>query len=471
MFSGSVVGYLRIGLSIPVYLLLTPMILNALGEERFGLWSFNTAIVGVLNLTDFGLKNSLVYHVARHREDRQAIISHFSVAALSYFIFIVLVSIPVLICNKSIVESLLQVPAYLFEEAQFLLAVTVLAFGIRIMAVPYQAVLEGFQELSRSQSVFLLWLFANTILICFALLIRPDIYGLGVANLISNVVAFIGVYVLSTRHLEFLRFDPTWLKAETLASMLRYGAGVQLATIAIALREPIYKAILARNYDLSTVAAFEVAFRLCTQMASVVTTPFLGVLGVSALLSQRHNDLAQILRPLFIYGMAVLLPVSLIVYTCSNSLFSIWLGDRGALAAQLFPGFFLGFAMYYMTEVLYKAIEGSGRSWYSGTLQAVVLMIQVSLLLGLTTSKPSIVESLVIGFALFSTMNLLAFNYYYKQIKVINLNLFILMASPTVIFLVAFFFIPDMSRRTGFISYLAVHALVFIGLFNTIKRV
>ena len=84
IFAGSVVGFLRIGLAVPVYLILTPIILNTLGEERFGLWSFSTIIISVLNLADFGLKNSLVYHVAQQREDRGAVIRHFTFTSLMY---------------------------------------------------------------------------------------------------------------------------------------------------------------------------------------------------------------------------------------------------------------------------------------------------------------------------------------------------------------------------------------------------
>ena len=460
IFAGSVVGFLRIGLAVPVYLILTPFILNTLGEERFGLWSFSTILISVLNLADFGLKNSLVYHVAQQREDREAVIHHFTFAALMYLTISSCIALILIVFHKWIILGALHVPAHLFEEAQFLLIVTAIAFCVRMIAIPYQATLEGHQELSLSQSVFLFWLAAYSIAVSVALILRPDIYGLGFATLFSNVVILIGFYGITKQRLPFLRFAPTQLRPGALGSMLKYGAGIQIATAAIALREPIYKIVLVRAYDLSTVAAFEIAFRLCTQLASVITAPLLGVLGVSALLSQRHEDLTRILRPLFIYGVIILPPAILFAYTFSTPLFHFWLGAKGNEAAHLFPGMFLGFSVYYATEVLYKSIEGSGRAWYSATLQILVLALQVSVLIIFTFTPWSVTGSLFIGFAMFSLSNFVMFRHCYGTIRLLQPMQMLWLAFPTGLYVGLFPFLSQDSQIWTFLAYLALHLVV-----------
>jgi O-antigen/teichoic acid export membrane protein len=460
LFAGSVVGFLRIGLAVPVYLILTPIILNTLGEERFGLWSFSTIIMSVLNLADFGLKNSLVYHVAQQREDREAVIRHFTVTALTYLAISSFIALVLVIFHRWIIEKGLQIPSHLFDEAQFLLIVTIVAFSVRMMAIPYQAILEGHQELSLSQSVFLLWMLTYSIAVSVALILRPDIYGLGLASLFSNVVILLGFYGVTKWRLPFLHFAPTRLKTGTLGSMLKYGAGIQIAAAAIALREPLYKVALVRTYDLSTVAAFEIAFRLCTQLVSVITTPLLGVLGVSALLSQRHEDLARILRPLFVYGLIVLIPAVLFAYTFSTPMFNLWLGQKGNEAAHLFPGFFLGFSLYYLTEVLYKSIEGSGRSWYSAILQISVLALQISLLISFTFVPWSVAGSLFIGFAVFSLSNFVMFGRCYGTISLLQPMQMLWLAFPTSLYLGLLPFLSQDSHIWIFLAYLVVHLIV-----------
>ena len=81
-------------------------------------------------------------------------------------------------------------------------------------------------------------------------------------------------------------------------SMAGFGLGIQIASICIAMREPVYKILIARSSDLASVASFDIAYKLCTQLMSVMTTPLLGLFGVTALLAGRHQELADLLRTL-----------------------------------------------------------------------------------------------------------------------------------------------------------------------------
>lgn len=457
LLAGSVVGFLRVGLAVPVYLVLTPIMLNTLGAERFGLWAFSTMIVNALNLVDFGLKNSLVYHVAQLRDNHEAVSQHFMATVKVYLILSSSIAFILLLFHRAIIQDLLHVPSYLFEEAQFLFVVTVIAFSVRLMGIPYQAVLEGLQELSLSQSVFLGWLLIYSAAVLIALVVWPGIYSLGLALLVSNLCIVLGFYGVAKWRLPFLHLVPWRTNTGELGSMLKYGVGIQVAAAAIALREPLYKIVLARSYDLATVAAFEVAYRLCTQLASVMTTPLLGVLGVSALLSRRHDDLMRILRPLLVYGVIVLPPAVMFAFTFSKPLFNLWLGQKGNEAAELFPGLFLGFAIYYSTEVFYKAIEGSGRSWYSATVQVSVLIVQMSLLMCIASLSWSITVSLLFGFGVFSLSNLLMFRRCYGRIDLVDFLRLFWLALPTCLYVGLRPVLPENSHVWAFWAYLVLH--------------
>ena len=460
LLAGSVVGFLRVGLAVPVYLVLTPIMLNALGTERFGLWAFSTMIVNALNLVDLGLKNSLVYHVARLRDDHGAVRQHFTAALKMYLLLSSTIAFVMLLFHKAIIQGLLQVPSHLFEEAQFLFVVTVIALSVRLIAIPYQAVLEGLQELALSQSVFFVWLLIYSATVLIALVAWPGIYGLGLALFVSNLFIVLGFYGVAKWHLPFLYLVPTRMNAGGLGSMLKYGLGIQVAAAAIALREPMCKIVLARTYDLSTVAAFEVAYRLCIQLASVMTAPLLGVLGVSALLSRQHDDLMRILRPLLVYGVIVLPPAVMFAYTFSKPLFNLWLGQKGNEAADLFPGLFLGFAIYYSTEVFYKAIEGSGRSWYSATVQLSVLVVQMSLLICIASLSWSIAVSFLIGFGVFSLSNILMFRRCYGRMDFWDVLPVFWLAFPTCLYASLRPVLSENYYIWAFLAYLALHFIV-----------
>ena len=51
LLQGSLVGLARTALAVPIYLVLTPFLLRALGPNFFGIWSFGAIIMSVLALT------------------------------------------------------------------------------------------------------------------------------------------------------------------------------------------------------------------------------------------------------------------------------------------------------------------------------------------------------------------------------------------------------------------------------------
>jgi O-antigen/teichoic acid export membrane protein len=191
----------------------------------------------VMNITDFGLKDSLVYHVAKHNEKPDEARRCFSVTLWSYVAIALLLVICTAAWGAKAFPVLLNVPASLREAAVFVLWVTIAGLVWRLLALPFQAVVEGYQELFRSQLIFLAWLgvhFATTLI---ALAVDPTVYGLGWAGL--------DMFILG-RSLDGTEAVPHITLAGTDCSTgLRVPWPVSVwgpnPSICIAMREPVYK--------------------------------------------------------------------------------------------------------------------------------------------------------------------------------------------------------------------------------------
>ncbi|MBI3802943.1 MAG: oligosaccharide flippase family protein [Nitrospirae bacterium] len=418
---GSAAGLFRVGLAIPIYILLTPFILKKLGPELFGVWSLNTIIISFLNLTDFGFKNSLVYYVAKEHEKPAEINKHFNAVFWTYFVITLLAFTTVLILRTVIVRDLLRIPEHFHDEAVFVLLMTMGSFGVRFLAAPYQAVIEGHQEIYYSHLISLLWLLVYSIGSVLALLLSPDVYALGAVILAANVVVYIGFYGYVRRRYPFIKVSLKQIEREKLKSILKYGVGIQIATLVIALREPMYKILIARSYGLANVATFEIVYKLCTQLISVVVSPLLGVSATSAMLSDRKQDLEKVLRPFFGYALSILIPSALFFESFSRELINLWLGSNLLNAAEMLSIIFVAFAVYYVTETLYKAIEGSGLSSYSGAIQITTVIVHIGVF-ALLASYPfwSVPISILIGFLVFSLSNFFVFRWRFRDITLIR---------------------------------------------------
>jgi len=458
LFHGSLAGLARVVLAVPVYCILTPLVLRTLGPEQFGIWSFSTIVISLMNLTDFGLKNSLTYLVAKHADRPDEINRYFSTTMWMYLALSSLLLIGTAVWGQEVMCTVLKVPDRYRDEAMFVLWITVGGFVWRLLSLPYQALVEGHQELAKSQMISLAWVLVHFVASLGALAVSPTIYGLGVAGLIGNIFIFLAFYWTARRRFPHLALGHGVIDGVQLRHMFRFGLGIQVASICIALREPLYKVLVARSFDLASVATFDIAFRLCTQLMSVITTPLLGVFGAAALLAARREDLWNVLRPLVGMTLGGLLPATMAVLSFAQPLMYFWLAPEDVEVGAILPVMCVAFAVYYATEALYRTIEGTGQSGYSAVVQTVVLAVQIGTFWLFSSHHLSSASwSILVGYALFSLSNLWMFRAYFPSGHLLTYTQWLSLLGPSCLYGVSLALIPIEARPIAFGMYLILH--------------
>ena len=463
LLKGSLAGLFRVTLAIPLYLVLTPYALSRLGTDLFGIWSFNTVIISLVNLTDFGFKNSLVRHVAANLGDEGEIRRYFSATFWIYLMLTVVLLLVVFWFTDEMVKNVLRIPVELHDKAIFVFHVSAVSFASRFLAAPFQAVIEGHQEHYYSQLVSLIWLVLNSAGSIAALALQPDVYSLGVISIASNLLAFFLFACRIWKRFPFvlkhlMHIDPT-----AVLNLLRFGVGIHLATLMITLREPIYKIMISRFCDLESLASFEVSYRLCTQLVSVVVSPLLGTFAVSALLERRPEELSKVLRLMVGFNCAIFFPAVLLFGTFSHPLISIWLGGNANTTAFMTFVMFTAFAFYYMTEPLYKSLEGTGMSGYSALVQALGMMVSVAVLVKFSNQgNMAIPFSLFAGFVVISFSNYLVFRRRFRSMSLIAPSKLLLLLIPAALYAALSLGVSNQWLPPMFAAYLVLHLVVIV---------
>ena len=460
LLKGSLAGVIRMTLAIPLYLVLTPYALSRLGSAMFGIWSFSTIMISLINLTDFGFKNSLVRFVAMNLDRKEDIHKYFNAAFWMYFVLSIVSILLTWFFSEVIVTQILRVPLKYSNEAAFVIMVSTVSFALRFLATPFQSIVEGFQDHFYSQSVSLVWLIVNSAGSMIALAVKPDIYTLGMVSIVSNVIVVM-LFVDRVRR----RYSVGWpclrsTNMDAVGSLFRFGVGVQIATIVICLREPLYKVLITRTGDLDTLASFDVAYRLCTQLVSLVVSPLLGTFAVSALLCNRREELEKILKVVLGFTIAVFIPSVLFWGSFSPGLIAFWLGHRAdETAFQVFL-IFASFAVYYATEPLYKTIEGSGASNNSALAQVFSISISfVSYLILAPQGSIAISLSLFVGFSAFSLWNYVVFRRRFKGMVLVRPSQLLILLCPALGYSMIGFMIPADWLPVLFCIFVVVHVM------------
>lgn len=67
--AGALLSYLNLGLGSIIPLLYTPIMLEILGQEEYGLYSLSNSVIGYLSLLNFGMGSAIVRYASRYRAE------------------------------------------------------------------------------------------------------------------------------------------------------------------------------------------------------------------------------------------------------------------------------------------------------------------------------------------------------------------------------------------------------------------
>lgn len=461
IFKSSIVGVFRVLLAIPMYLILTPFVLNTIGVDDFAIWSFHTIAVNIILLGDFGFKNSLIYFLAKNinRTDKQ--IKYLSNSIFIFVSISVVLGVVVWLIVPYVVANLIGLSGLKYDKAVFVLYTITVSFLLRFLATPYQSILEGNQKLYYSQYIMTTWLISNFLFTIISLSIYPTIYCLAISNIFPNLIVFMLYRFHSMKDYPNLKCNFKTIEFMYIKEMLRYGSGIHTATIAILLREPLLKLLIVRYSDLAAVTIFEISYRLSTQAISIVNTPLLNSFSVGAVIAGDREKLNEVIPSFCNFNTAFLIPSFVFFFVFSEDLIYLWLGEGHGQTSKVVPLIFLSFCIYFATEPLYKTIEATGKSIYSGVLQLVSLVLMLSLFYifrDLSFYTSSIV--LLIVFGIFSVVNYIYFNYLFETVNTYNIKgvLILLTLSASYVYFWSDFTIEK--NVINFFIYLLAHFIL-----------
>lgn len=413
----SSVGFLRTILAVPVYLALTPFILRSIGQEMFGLWSINTIVTTALLLVDFGFQNSLVHFTALHLGNPRKLSELFNTVLLAVGASTSACFLAIACLRGTIIHGLFGIPVALHSEGVFVLITTAAGFCFRLLSVPYQALIEGHQRTDYTQKVFLTWMLFHAAATVIGLRISPTVYSLSLVSLLGNVLIAL-LFIRDARHrYPFAAIEPGRCRLATLGEILPYVLGMHAATILVLAREPLIKTVVARTFGLSDLASFEIAYRLTVQCMSFAAVPLLTVLPCSSLLSGRARDIRTLVRKYLKWVLLVLALPGIVVYGAPGAALELWLGSGFGDAAALLPWIFTAYAVCFLTEPIFRTLQGVGHSGASALAQGIFIVFLGCGLVFWTDPRDfrSVAYPLLAAGAAFSGTNLLFFRRYLQR--------------------------------------------------------
>lgn len=343
-------------ISALVAFMVTPALLSALGEERFGVWALGFSLLGYAALLDLGISASVsvgvmdAWRLGNSEEGRSLV----RAGRLAYLRIGALLIALVVVFGRLALRGLNVPPALLGQAQWFLLAVAVAWVAQRWTAVT-GTILETEQRFVRTQAVPTFVMGVTPVLALFTVSAGGGLPGAGLALAATATAACLIVWTRSGVRERRTRRAGSSVRVRT-----RLSGDVQAATAADIVNFSTDRVLVAAFINVSAVATYELGLRIAMLVLVLANVPQPILFPVLA----RWRGSGQIVSKAVRMGIYVTAGIGLlgaVTVVLIPSLVELWLGRRDTEVTWIATSLAIAFAVHASTGVYTAAMKAAER--------------------------------------------------------------------------------------------------------------
>jgi O-antigen/teichoic acid export membrane protein len=378
---------LSIGVPFLVALITIPILIDAIGKDRFGLLAICWMFVGYFSLFDFGLGRALTVLVARCLgENRQQQISGLVWTALTLMTLLGIIGFVIIFwLSPWLVGSVLKVPPELQEETLKAFHLLSLSIPLVIITVALRGVIAAYQRFDLLTAIRIpmgIFTFVGPVAVLpFSLSLYPIVAVLVLGRFLAVVAHFLLLFriVPETRR----RYS---LDASQLRPLFGFGGWMTISNMVVPLMVSMDRFVIGAILSVTAVAyyttPFEIVFRLL-----VIPTAVVAVLlpaQSTTLVIEQHDDRkysAELFNKGLSYIFITLFPLLLVISLFAYDGLKLWVGEEFASNGyQVMRWLALGALLYGLSLVPFSLVQSAGHPDWAAKLHLLELPIYLAVL-------------------------------------------------------------------------------------------
>ncbi len=371
-------------------LALTPLLLDRLGIDRFGIWSLTLVLLNTLRMLDGGIAASLARFFSMHAaQDDRVGAGRLLVGALLFLALLGLTLTGAAIPLAPTVAGLLNIPTQLEAEAAAMLRWVPSLAALALMSESAAALLVGngkFRALAGT-----MWTSAAAFAVVTVILVQPDAHleALVVAIAVRFLVLLLGSLLLGATHVAFRR--PLLPSLATAREVVHYSSRMQLSALTGFVNTEMDALVIAAVLPVRYVGIYQIGMQVAAAARSLPLYAFAPLLTRLTTIFRRAGRQATVteferLERRWLVGV---LGYGVVAVAAAAFTVPIWLGDdyvlSGAVAAVLLAGYIVHVGLTGMRTCYVRAVGRPGLETRCSTAWTVVnalLTIPLVLLAG-----------------------------------------------------------------------------------------
>ncbi len=298
---GAVMSYLNMAIGSLIPMVYTPLMLQMLGQDEYGLYKLSSSVTSYLSLISFGIGSAIVrylikFRVQKDKEGEQQIFGLFNVIFWIISAITLLAGVAICLVTPFVYSASLNDTE--LAKMQIMIIILTTTTAISFMSTPYTSVVTSHEKFVFLQIINILTTVINPIVNIVVLLLGFKSIGMVFASLILTIVIRI-VYVVYVRKAINLRPQYSKMPTYLIKEILVFSFWVFVANVVNQLYNTTDTIIIGAIPALATVgvAIYNVGATFSTMMSSFsvglmsVTTPKVNTLVFSNNSNSELTDL------------------------------------------------------------------------------------------------------------------------------------------------------------------------------------
>jgi O-antigen/teichoic acid export membrane protein len=362
-----------------------PIIIDALGADRFGILTLVWVLIGYLSLLDLGLGRALTKLVAEKLgEGSIEEIPSMIWTALSVMVLLSLVvSLLLVVLCGWIVNDVLKIPMELKHEGRTTFLLLSVFVPIVIISVGFRGILEAYQRFDMVNAVRIplgiLSFLAPLAVIPFTIKLPAVIVVLFMVRMLAVAAQFFFCTRIVTGMLSGFAIRP-----KIFSKLLRFGSWMTITNVISPLLVYVDRFFIGALLSVTAVAFYATPSEAVTQLA-LISAALMSVLfpAFSASFNVDRRRSAFLLDHSLKYVFMVMFPLVFIIVGFAFEGMRIWLNEEFAQNSfRVCQMLAVGVFFTCLGQMPYALIQGAGRPDLTGKLHLCQLPVYILILTG-----------------------------------------------------------------------------------------
>lgn len=310
-------------------IILTPFIINKIGQVEYGIYAIVMGVVGTFGLLDLSISTSFIKFISEYynKNDEDRLNKFINSGIVFYLLFSTVLFVLALI-NTNYILSLFNIPPELYEAARVSLIIGLIIFYIATSFTILVSVLISLQRMYITSFVNLILGFLSFVMTIILLNLGFRITGIMTIQLVSTVISTIINIIIVKRYIKNLKFRLSSIDIGEIKKMFKFGIQMQISKMASFSSEKLDEFLLGYFSVLNNVTYFNVANRISRFGRFFPFQLFIQGAPVAAELNAKEDreKLSRLFTDLSKYLIISSYPIFMFIFLFADLIINTWLG-------------------------------------------------------------------------------------------------------------------------------------------------